>query len=307
VPTAIEGFFVAIGSVMPDVRPGSDFSVTVVFGVVVALAGAIVVMSWIRHGRQDRVLTIAAALVVVGLLFDVLLMPSRLSGDPINATVSRYTTFNLLLLAGAYIGAARTFLMARGSAGPQRIAPSGTFVGLMLVLVCVQVVTATQAGMLGGVATHASHAEAADLTANHATAPASLVAIFAYPPSYSYFQSQSAFLEANQLNIYADGEDATYQSTGVLAGGTVAASLPVPPEFGDLRSHGSQWRAWLALSSVYAQRPDLQTAFPGPTVQASRSLVSWALQFGMDPADPVYAPVLQPYSAQYRALLADEG
>jgi hypothetical protein len=158
----------------------------------------------------------------------------------------------------------------------------------------------------GGISTHAAHAEAANLTANYAIAPPALVAIYGYPPSYAYFRSQAAYLEANHLNIFGDGESAAYRESGVLAGGVVTSPLPVPPEFGDIRSNPMQRRAWLALSSVYEQRPDLQAAFPGPTLLASRDMVAWAVQSGMNPDDGSYAPVLSPYSLVYKAWLTEE-
>src|SRR6185295_14039555 len=102
-----------------------------------------------------------------------------------------------------------------------------------------------------------------------------------------YFETEAQFLERNQLNVFGDGESAAYRSTGVLAGGVVSSPLPVPPEFGDIRSDATEWRAWLALSSVYEQRPDLQAAFPGPTTQASRRMVGWAVRSGQNPTDPV--------------------
>jgi hypothetical protein len=309
--TAIDGFFVAVGSVVPDLtfvtRSGPDLSFTAFFGVIITIAGCVVVVSWIIHGRSDRLLTIAAALVVVGLLFDLMLTPGRLSLGAITGTVSRYTTFNLLLLGGAYLGAVRTFLCAFDSRSTRRIPIRGAFAGVMVGLVCIQVPVATGAGVLGGITTHTNHAEAANLTANYAIAPRSLVAMFGYPPSYAYFESQAAFLEAYGLNVFGDGESAGYQRSGVVEGGMVTSPLPVPGELGPIRSSSAQWQAWLALSSVYEQRPDLQKAFPGPTVRASRHMVAWALQFGLDSAaDPVAAAVLRPYADQYRTWLAEE-
>ena len=164
------------------------------------------------NGRNDRVLTIAAGLVVVGLLFDLALMPTRLSAGVINGTVSRYTTFNLLLLGGIYMGAVRTMFIALDRGMRPRIATSTTFLGLAAALVLVQVLTAIHAGAIGGIRTRAAHAEAANLTANHAVAPPSLVKVFAYPPSYAYFEIQAAFLERNHLNVFGDGESAEYRA-----------------------------------------------------------------------------------------------
>ena len=307
--TALSGYLVAVGSVVPIAAPvtvNTDFSLTMVFGALITISGLLAVASWMVHGRNDRVLTIAAGLVVVGLLFDLALMPTRLSAGVINGTVSRYTTFNLLLLGGTYMGAVRTLLIAMERGTHLRIALSATFLGLVAALLLVQVPTALRAGEIGGVRTRAAHAEAANLTANYAIAPPSLVKVFAYPPSYEYFETEAQFLERNQLNVFGDGESAEYRSTGVLAGGAVSSPLPVPPEFGDIRSDATEWRAWLALSSVYEQRPDLQAAFPGPTTQASRRMVGWAVRSGQNPTDPVYAPVLIPYSAQYARWLDQE-
>lgn len=309
-PTAAVGFFVAVGSVMPNVllvtANGTHYSATIAFGALVSIAGLVVVASWWIHGRNDRVLTIAAGLVIVGFVFDLLLMPGRLSAGLINGTPSRYTTLNLLLLAGVYIGAVRTMLVAMDHGGPRRIAMSGALVGLAAALVCIQVPTATRAGEVAGISTHAAHAEAANLTANYDVAPPTLVAAFVYPPSYAYFQSQVAFLLANHLNVFGDGESVSYRQTGVLAGGMVTSPLPVPPEFGDIRINPTQWRAWLALSSVYEQRPDLQAAFPGATVKASRQMDAWAVQSGMDPSEPIYTPVLMPYAEQYKTWMGEE-
>ena len=308
-PTALNGYLVAVGSVVPIAAPvtrDSDLSATMIFGALITAGGLLTVASWMVNGRNDRVLTIAAGLVVVGLLFDLALMPTRLSAGVINGTVSRYTTFNLLLLGGIYMGAVRTMFIAVDRGMRPRIATSTTFLGLAAALVLVQVLTAIHAGAIGGIRTRAAHAEAANLTANHAVAPPSLVKVFAYPPSYAYFEIEAAFLERNHLNVFGDGESAEYRASGVLAGGVVGSPLPVPPEFGNIQSDASQWRAWLALSSVYEQRPDLQAAFPGPTTQASRRMVAWAVRSGQNPTEPIYAPVLTPYSAQYAAWLGEE-
>ena len=228
---------------------------------------------------------------------------TRLSAGVINGTVSRYTTFNLLLLGGIYMGAVRTMLIAVDRGMRPRIATSTTFVGLAAALVLVQVLTAIRAGEIGGIRTRAAHAEAANLTANYAVAPPSLVKVFAYPPSYAYFEIQAAFLERNHLNVFGDGESAEYRASGVLAGGVVGSPLPVPPEFGNIQSDAS-----LAADRRSRQcgRPDLQAAFPGPTTQASRRMVAWAVRSGPNPTEPIYAPVLTPYSAQYAAWLGEE-
>jgi len=309
-PTAIEGFFVAIGSVVPDLtqlgQSASGLLVTTVAGVIIALAGAAVVALWFLSGRSDRVLTVAAALVAVAVLFDLMLMPGRLSAGVVNGTVSRYTTFNLLLLAGVYIGAVRMLMIAREGRVPQRVAPSGVFAGLMFTLVCIQLPTSFHSGLIDGSTTRAYHLEAANLTANYQVAPPSMVAIFVYPPSYDYFQTQARFLESHGLNVFGDGESSTYQRTGVVDGGVVTSPLPVPAEFGPIKTDPGEWRAWLALSSVYEQRPDLQAAFPGSSLQTSRQMVAWALRSGLDPADPVDSAVLLPYATQYRVWLAEE-
>src|SRR5439155_7006052 len=103
---------------------------------------------------------------------------------------------------------------------------------------------------------------------------------------------EAAFLEAKHLNVFGDGESGAYRQTGVLAGGVVRSPLPVPPEFGDIRSDATQWRAWLALSSVYEQRSDLQTAFPGPTPNATRRMFPWGRRSGRNPNHPIYARLL---------------
>jgi hypothetical protein len=309
-PQAVQGLFVTVGSVVPALasapRAGADLTVPTVLGAIITVAASLVLVSWVLQRPRDRVLTIAAALVMVGLLFDLMLMPSRLSREVLNATLSRYTTFNLLLLAGVYIGAIRTLIIALESAPRRQIAIKWAFAGASIALVCLQIPAATRAGVLGGTRTYAMHSEAANLTANHAIAPRSLVAAYAYATSYDYFQIQAAFLEANHLNVFGDGESAYYRQVGILNGGVVRSPLPVPPEFGSVRSDPAQWRAWLALSSVYEQRPDLQAAFPGPNVLASRQMVAWAMKYGMDPADPIDSAVLLPYSSHYQAWLAEE-
>jgi hypothetical protein len=309
-PQAVQGFFVSVGSVVPALtnapRTGADLTVPTVIGAIITVAAGLVLVSWAVQRPRDRVLTVAAALIVVGLLFDLMLMPSRLSRDVLNATLSRYTTFNLVLLAGVYVGAIRVLIIALESAQRRRIAIKWAFAGLTVALVCVQIPAATRAGVLGGTRTYAMHSEAANLTANRAIAPRSLVAAYAYATSYDYFQTQAAFLEANHMNVFGDGEGAYYRQVGILDGGVVRSPLPIPPEFGSVRSDPAQWRAWLALSSVYEQRPDLQAAFPGPNLRASRQMVAWAMKFGLDPADPIDSAVLLPYSSHYQAWLGEE-
>ena len=309
-PTALSGVLVTVGSVAPNLNAstpmGTDYTATMTLGGLILLAGCFVVASWAAHDRRDRVLTIATALVTAGILFDLSLMPSRLSAGVINGTVSRYTTFNLILLAGAYIGTMRTLSLSLPSGSVLRVGYSGVLVGLTIALVCIQVPIATEAGVLGGRETRAEHAQAADLTANFTIAPPSLVEIYAYPPSDSYFESLATYLHANRLNVFGDGQAEGYIQTGVVAGGMVTSVLPVPPEMGYIQSSKSMWRAWLALSSVYDQRPDLQTAFPGPSTDSSKQMIAWAVTSGLPANDPIYTVVLSPYAAYYRAWLTEE-
>jgi hypothetical protein len=309
IPTALLGLLVAIGSVMPNVLlvtpSGDDFTITIAFGALMTVAGAAVLTSWWRDGRNDRTMTVAAALIGVGFVFDILLMPGRLSGGLINGTPSRYTTFNLLLLAGVYLGAVRSVLLAMENGRWRSTAVTGVLASVAAALVCIQIATGTVVGLARGKTTMAEHAEAANLTANYEVAPPSLVAFFVYPPSFGYFQAEAEFLLASHMNVFRNGEASTYRQTGVLAGGAVSSPLPVPTELGDIRSSTTEWRAWLAMTSVYEQRPDLQAAFPGGKVETSRRMVAWVVMSGMDPHDPIYAPVLTPYSDQYKIWMSD--
>jgi hypothetical protein len=303
-PTAFSGVLVTAGSVAPNLNAptaaGVDYTATTLLGAMILLGGGLVITSWAAHGRRDRVLGIAAALVVVGILFDLSLMPSRLSAGVVNGTVSRYTTFNLLLLTGVYLGAVRTLYLSVTGGSALRIALSSVGVGFVAAILCIQVPVSFDAGILGGRATRAEHTEAADLTANFAIAPPSLVAAYGYPPSDSYFTSLSGYLSANHLSVFGDGEAASFRATGVLAGGKVDFVLPVPPNLGSIQAQGAAWRAWLALSSVYDQRPDLQAAFPEPSTTASEQLIAWVVASGLPEDDPIYTPVLAPYAADYR-------
>jgi len=303
-PTALSGVLVTAGSVAPNLNAatptGTDYTATMFLGAMILFGGCLVITSWAVHGRRDRVLAIASALVVVGILFDLSLMPSRLSAGVVNGTVSRYTTFNLLLLTGVYLGAVRTLCLSVTGSSGLRIALSSVGVGFVAAILCIQVPVSVDAGILGGRATRAEHAEVADLTANFTIAPPSLVAAFGYPPSDSYFTSLAEYLSAHHLNVFGDGEAASYRETGVLAGGRVTYVLPVPPNLGSIQSQGSTWRAWLALSSVYDQRPDLQAAFPEPSTTASEQMIAWVVASGLPEDDPIYTPVLTPYAANYR-------
>lgn len=309
-PSAIAGFFVAIGSIVPDIwliSPGEQhFSMTMLLGGLITLAGLFVLVSWAYNHRTDRTLTVAAGLVVLGFLFDLSLMPDRLSAGAINGTVSRYTTFNLLLLAGAYVGSIRTLSMAIPSGSAKQLVASGVAAGLIATLAAIQIPIATRAGNIGGLRTFSSHAEAANLTANFDTAPSSLIEIYGYPPSDAYFRSLAAYLESQRWNVFSDDEYLRYRATGVVAGGVVTSILPFPAEFGEVTPDTPKWRAWLALCSVYQQRVDLQRAFPGNTVETSRQMVAWVVHSGMDSSDVGYAPVLLPYASQYIAWFSQE-
>ena len=61
-------------------------------------------------------------------------------------------------------------------------------------------------------------------------------------------------------------------------------------------------KAWRALSGIYFERPDLQKAFPMGSVDFYQNLLRWA-SFTTASSDSDY-PILQPWQADYKAMLA---
>ena len=101
----VQFFLFALGDIVGvQMKFGGPANASVmVFGAVILVLAVLVVVKWeIRRDEQSGA-PIGVALIAFGLLFDVLITEGRLVFGLFGASQSRYTTFDLLVLAGIYM------------------------------------------------------------------------------------------------------------------------------------------------------------------------------------------------------------
>ncbi|HUY62004.1 MAG TPA: hypothetical protein VMW49_09005, partial [Candidatus Dormibacteraeota bacterium] len=151
-------------------------------------------------------------------------------------------------------------------------------------------------------ATHSARLQAADLVVNFNQAPSPLLAtyVYAFP---SVLPAQVRVLRRYRLSVFATPAARAFARAGLVPGGQLAPSLPVPPALRTVLQGSARSRhAWQVLSTVYRTRPDLQAAYPPGSASFAKDLLGWATTVGATTdMDHVFLDRYQPILRRLRA------
>jgi hypothetical protein len=294
-----EFFLVAIGSVIPIGQSGgSVLFLEGLWGLLLCAFSIYVIIVWSTHARCEEALLAPITLMTFALIFDILLAVGRTGvwGGLEQAKTPRYTTYNLLLMAGNYLALFHLLRVKQARETPIA-AVAGAFVFLMFV----QVAVSSWVGLEMGKGALHNRVQGADLVVNYRIAPASLITGYNGYPDPEIFRARAAMLERHHLSVFATSDAAVYADAGVVPGGRIGRVLPAPKALApSLQQDGSLRRAWKTLSAIYFQRSDLQMAFPQTSQDYIAKLLSWATTSGVT-TDPESA-FLIPYTTQLSSM-----
>jgi hypothetical protein len=165
-----------------------------VAGFLVLLLGLAAFVYWLLRPASGEWLAMPLALVGFAVLIDFLITIGRAHLGLQLATSSRYTLFNLWLVAGVWLAwaaiASRTRL------------PAARGVAVILALFCLlQIVGSYHSGLIEGRITRVQREQAVALVRHYRTAPESQVVPLVYQ-IYPGFKPLAAFLAAHHLSVF---------------------------------------------------------------------------------------------------------
>ena len=165
-----------------------------VVGFAVLALGLIAFGWWMWRPASGEWLALPLALIGFGVLIDFLITIGRAHLGLVLATSSRYTLFNLWLLAGVWLAWAA--IASRSHLPPAR----GVALVLALFLLF-QIVASYHSGLIEGRITRVQRQEAVALVRHYRTAPESQVVPLVYQ-LYPGFKPLAAFLAAHHLSVF---------------------------------------------------------------------------------------------------------
>ena len=233
---ALQGLLLTAGSVIPSFTSNylTIYSPTIatVVGGVLWLAGLAVIASWLVQRRPSGPKAFCVGLIVTSLLFDLLLIPSRLAYDMYSGTASRYDTFMWPLLLGTYA----YIMMSRPPRGSRWRHWARVPQMTIALLMGATLVVGTTVGVDQGRVTREVRLTSADILANWQSAPLSVWAPYLLPPCVNeppYCASLRAaerLLAADHMSIFSDlASSQRLAAEGIVPGGAAAQQLAVPP------------------------------------------------------------------------------
>ncbi len=255
----VEFFFLTVGNVVGVQRaytPNTHDYVVLVYGImVVALAIWVVLSYGLRH-EDSSGSPVGVALVCFGLLFAVIATEGRvLPGWGLSAGL-RYSTFDLLILTGAYLTVIAPLSVGqhlRRASGPSSTSrpPWTRVVGiLVLVTIAVQIGFGTYNGIVGARMMHQSEMLASGYTVNIDQIPASITNSAYIPgflPDLAYVRRQAQVARTHHLSLFGTAQVATYTREG-LPGTVLSTTVTSPKE-------GETVRGIARLSALSTARP----------------------------------------------------
>jgi hypothetical protein len=284
----LQGLLLTVGSVIPSYRSSGPpiFSSVIleVIGGLLLIAGIAVISSWIRQGRPRGPKAFCVALIATSILFDLLLVPSRLAFDEYYGTASRMNTFMWPLLLGTYA----YLVMSR----PSELSKWGIFaraprIAISLVMAAA-VVVGTIVGVNQGQISRSVRLTSVDVLANWQDAPPAVSAPYLFPPCGFNRQHcvrlriDEQLLASRHMSVFSQSA-ATLErlrAGGVVPGGVAARPLVVPAALrAEVGSSYDSRRAWSVLSTVYRSNPYLERLYPS-TDSGKRALLMWAIRLG---------------------------
>jgi hypothetical protein len=207
--SSIKFFLFALGDIVGvPLKATSGFSpagtngypVVVAFGAVILVLAVFVVVKWGLHRDEDTGTPVGVALILFGLLFDLLITDGRMFFGYWGASQSRYVTNDVLVLAGVYLatlGGSRS----TGRSLFDRI-DRGVISRVALAAMVIQVAFGVHYGIEGAQHEHQDYVTAATLTRN-IDHESDLTAYRLYiAESPGEIREQAAFLREHHLSLY---------------------------------------------------------------------------------------------------------
>jgi hypothetical protein len=240
---AVRFYFESLGDVLgvPLTSYGVRADLITAAGCVIFAVALFTLWSSGRHRDAQSAAPIGIALTIFGLLFAFSTTYGRAWAGPGAASASRYTTYELLVLVGAYLTYIGTPPKAERARGPSRAVRGlvGTTLGCLVALVAVF-------GLVNGIrwarASRQAYVTAAAVTTDSTRIPGPVVQRSLEPAiPAGQLQADAQVLESHGLSLYSDAQAvATYRH---LAAIDTAEGLfkytPAPPTRVEIPSTGS--------------------------------------------------------------------
>ncbi len=240
---AIQFFFSAIGDVVGVQLPfvGRNDGV-LALGIVIVAVGIWVVITGIRPQNESGGV-IGVALVCFGLLFAATITAGRASYGLYAAGVSRYTTFDLLILVGCYMAMLDRPPMLVTSA---RWHHTSLVAGRVILAVALFLVLTlgTRNGLAEARSWHKTLTVAAEVTANIDKAPDSLVESTLYPDpeaNIGFVRTDAQIARAHHLSLFGTLEAAHYAKKGLPVESLPVTSVTIPKNGATLKGVAGLW------------------------------------------------------------------
>lgn len=282
-----QGLLLTAGSVIPSFTSSSQeiYSpvITSAVGGFLLIAGMAVIAHWLVQRRPSGPKAFCVGLIVTSILFDLLLIPSRLVFDMYAGTASRYDTFMWPLLLGTY---AYVMMSKPPSLSRWRnlVRAPQTYVSITM---GAALIVGTIVGIDQGQVTREVRLTSVDVLANWQTAPPAVSAPYLLPPCGSeppfcvFLNAAEHVLATDHMSIFSDPTNVhRLRAGGIVPGGIAAEPLVVPPTLrGQVGSSSASERAWDVLSTVYRSNPSFAQEYP-LTDGGIRELLLWAIHSG---------------------------
>jgi hypothetical protein len=220
-------FLTAVGDVLGVAfAPGSDSEVVIqLLGALILILAAITVVMAVRNrGARDGG-PIGVAMICFGVLFALSVADGRTGFGPTGAAATRYTTYDLLILAGAYLGLldarhrtaelttsdgmASTSSIDDAGANPGsptkwRVAAPAAF-AVALLLMCLQIALGTPNGLRGERAFHQQQLTAMRYLRAYRYTPdyALTIALRSWPRPASWIRRNASIAESLHLSTFS--------------------------------------------------------------------------------------------------------
>jgi hypothetical protein len=284
-----QGLLITAGSVIPSFTSSlsaiSSPAITKVAGGFLLIAGIAVIANWLVQKRPSGPKAFCVALIVTSILFDLLLIPSRLAFDMYSGTASRYDTFMWPLLLGTY---AYVMMSKPPSLSRWRNLVKAPQLYISLAMGAALIV-GTIVGVDQGQVTREVRLTSVDVLANWQNAPPAVSAPYLLPPCGSeppfcvFLKAAEHVLAADHMSIFGDPTDLHHlRAEGIVPGGIAAKPLVVPPVLrAQVGTSRLSQRAWDVLSTVYQSSPSFAQEYP-LTDRGIRKLLLWAINSGRE-------------------------
>ncbi|MCL6563482.1 MAG: hypothetical protein K6U87_10780 [Firmicutes bacterium] len=295
-------FFTVLGSVTSvGASNPTDLLLCEMVGVSVFTLSVYFLSHWWSTKPEYRFRTSPVVVpILFGLLFDISLVVGRSGFGIPQATSSRYTLYNLVLLT-----ALSWAVLLQQSLKPtlyQLRKEWGT--GALAVILVISLASSTLRGLAAGGNLLAARLMATDVLANFKDATDNLITSTIFP-SVPMFKVYAEEVMKDRLSVFNSSSAIVYRRLGILPEDHFSKLLPIPLNLQLAITVNDNVRlAWAALSTVYDSRPDLKQAFPLHEPQFAYSLLHWAITSGTTSVSTrkVLAPLAPQYISMFRLL-----